>query len=235
MYQVAPDIFRIERLRAANVFVIASPDGLTLVDAGLVHDAGRILEQIEAAGHALSSVRALVLTHGHEDHEGGSARIIEATGAKVFAHAAEVPLIERTAHPSTVRQPRRLLSRIAGTFLPKGQPCKVDVALEDGDEISGTGGYRVVHTPGHTPGSMCLYHPARRILFCGDAIFNIHPVTGRRGLRAPIAMFTADPAKARDSIVRLAALDVNQLYPGHGEPVLEGAGDRIRELSSRLG
>jgi glyoxylase-like metal-dependent hydrolase (beta-lactamase superfamily II) len=234
MHEVTTDILRIEGLRAAHVYVIVSAEGLTLVDTGLAQETDRILNQLKAAGHEPSAVRNIILTHFHDDHAGGAASIAGLTGARVQAHREEVPFIEQTI-PSRPR-PRLLaiFSRITKRMLPKSAPCRVDVALEDGDAIEGSGGYRAIHTPGHTPGSLCLYHPERRILFCGDALFNRHPVTGRRGLREPIRMFTADPEKARDSIRKLSKLNVEQLFCGHGEPILVDAGRQIEALLRRL-
>jgi glyoxylase-like metal-dependent hydrolase (beta-lactamase superfamily II) len=234
MHEVTTGILRINGLRAANVYVIVSAEGLTLVDTGLAHEAERILSQLKAAGHEPSAVRNIILTHAHDDHAGGAASIAGLTGARVLAHREEIPFIEQTIPRRPKSRLLGIFSRITGRMMPRSAPCGVDVALEDGGAIEGADGYRVVHTPGHTPGSLCLYHPGRRILFCGDALFNRHPITGRRGLREPIRMFTADPEKARDSIRKLSKLNVEQLFCGHGEPILVDAGRQIENLLRRL-
>lgn len=234
MYEVTTDILRMEGLRAANVYVIVSAEGLTLVDTGLPHETGRILNQLKAAGHEPSAARNIILTHSHDDHTGGAARIVGLTGARVLAHKEEVPFIEQTIPRRPSSRLQAIVSRITKAMVPKSAPCKVDIALEDGDAIEGSGGYRAIHTPGHTPGSLCLYHPERRILFCGDALFNRHPVTGRKGLREPVRMFTADPARARNSILKLSTLNVEQLFCGHGEPILVDAGRQMEDLLRRL-
>jgi glyoxylase-like metal-dependent hydrolase (beta-lactamase superfamily II) len=87
-----------------------------------------------------------------------------------------------------------------------------------------------VHTPGHTPGSLCLYHPERHILICGDAIINKHPLTGKKGLRESVATFSVNPAQMRESIRKLAGLDVEMLLTGHGEPILGNASALIKAL-----
>ncbi|MGD9162097.1 MAG: MBL fold metallo-hydrolase [Desulfobacteraceae bacterium] len=88
------------------------------------------------------------------------------------------------------------------------------------------GGLQVIRTPGHTPGSICLYHAERQILFCGDALFNANPITGRPGLRFPIRIVTLDNTLAHDSVSRLSTLAVEALCCGHGDPILERAGEK---------
>jgi glyoxylase-like metal-dependent hydrolase (beta-lactamase superfamily II) len=109
---------------------------------------------------------------------------------------------------------------------------KVDLALAEGEVIPATGGYIVVHAPGHTPGSMCLYHAERRILISSDALFNMNPFTGKKGLIVPPGLVTADLPQALDSVRKLAGLEVEVLLCGHGDPILEKAGERIKKLAS---
>ena len=97
--------------------------------------------------------------------------------------------------------------------------------------IPNSGGHIAVHTSGHTKGSLCLYHPERHILLCGDALFNRHPMSGRQGLQEPPAMVTLDSVKARESISKLAKLEIEVLLCGHGEPILEKAGEEIKRLA----
>jgi glyoxylase-like metal-dependent hydrolase (beta-lactamase superfamily II) len=106
----------------------------------------------------------------------------------------------------------------------------VDRPLDDGEVIEPLGEMHVIHTPGHTPGSICLYQPQRRILFCGDALFNANPVTGRPKLQLPGPSVNVDSAQARQSVRKLSELPVDVLCPGHGEPILDGAGEQIRAL-----
>jgi glyoxylase-like metal-dependent hydrolase (beta-lactamase superfamily II) len=107
---------------------------------------------------------------------------------------------------------------------------KVDRALDDGDAIETPVGLQVIHTPGHTPGNICLYQLERRILFCGDALSNRHPLTSKEGLQFPLPMASVDWDQARASVRKLAALQIEVLLPGHGEPILGEVGDRIRML-----
>jgi glyoxylase-like metal-dependent hydrolase (beta-lactamase superfamily II) len=235
MVQILPDIFLIEGLRRSNVYLLVSPDGLTLVDSGVPGEAGIIVDQLRKEGFAPADLRNIVLTHAHFDHAGNVAEIARFTGARVLAHKDEVPYLEQTRVIPMRSFIQRLMSLISARVLPRNPPCHVDLALEDGDLIEATGGYRALHTPGHTPGSICLYRPERGILFCGDAFFNRHPITGKKGLQVSIPMVTSDMAQARDSVRKLSTLDIDSLFCGHGEPILKGAGALISALAQASG
>ena len=97
--------------------------------------------------------------------------------------------------------------------------------LADNDSIEGTG-LRVIHTPGHTPGSICLYHAGARALFTGDCINNL----GGR-LRGPVPYFSSDIDSARDSARKLFELDIKTIYFAHGD-IMEGVSGK--DLGNRL-
>jgi glyoxylase-like metal-dependent hydrolase (beta-lactamase superfamily II) len=83
--------------------------------------------------------------------------------------------------------------------------------------------------PGHTPGSVALHFPEERLLICGDVIDH-----RRDRLGPPPAGFTADMAQAHDSLRRLAELEFDVLCPGHGAPLVGGAGEQLRALVRSL-
>jgi len=230
--QIVPKIYIMEGLRTSNVYALVSPEGLTLVDSGMAGESRKIIDQLVQGDFALSDLRQIVLTHAHNDHAGSAFDIVQQSGARVLAHRDEVPYIEQTVIvPRSLL--RRFLTRLGG-FLFKQPACKVDVILADGDPVENSGGFLAVHTPGHTPGSLCLYHPERHILLCGDALFNRHPLTGKPGLQEPPAMVTQNTAQARESIRKLAKLEVEVLLCGHGKPILENAGQQIKNLVQAL-
>lgn len=234
MRQVVSDVYLMEGLRGSNVYLLVSNEGPTLVDSGLAGDADRIVAQLQEAGHDPSELCSIVLTHAHGDHTGGVVELVgRSDGPKVVAHRDEAPYIERTRPFPAASPARRLLNWLSERVLFRLSPCKVDQMVEDGDIVEALGGMRVIHTPGHTPGSMCLYQPERRILFCGDALFNASPMTGRPGLRLPMRLVTLDAAQARESVGKLSTLAIEVLCCGHGEPILEEAGEKIRALLSQ--
>lgn len=229
MRQILPNIYLIEGM-ISNVYLLVAPEGLVLVDSGPLGQAARITEQLAQGGFAASGLRAIVLTHSHFDHTGSVAELVRVSGARVIAHRAEVPYLEQKEHMPLKGTLSRALAWLEDRALPGTPPCPVDVALEDGAAVEGTGGYVAVHAPGHTPGSMCLYHPEKRVLICGDALFNRNPMTGQKGLRFPLALVSSDATVARESVWRLAELPVDVLLCGHGDPILKDAGQRMREL-----
>lgn len=188
---------------AFNVYVM----GGVLVDAATRHARGRILRQV-----AGTEVRAHALTHAHADHQGASHAVCEALGIPLWAPAAEADAVESGDLRSTMPLnfvTRLQLRRWAGPAHP------VERRLSEGDEV---GGFVALETPGHSPGHLAYWREADRTLVAGDVMFGRHPLTGRPGLHEPPAMFTPDPARNRDSIRRLAALEPAVVCFGHGPP-----------------
>jgi glyoxylase-like metal-dependent hydrolase (beta-lactamase superfamily II) len=230
MRQLTPDIFLLESLRASNAYLLVAPDGLTLVDCGITGEAGKISSQMAKAGYTITDLHQVVITHAHNDHTGSLAEIMRLSGAKVLAHKDEVPYLAGAASMPPGSRLQGFFFRLSEKIMPNPPPIQVDIALEEGQVIPGTGGFTAVHAPGHTPGSLCLYHPERHILICGDAILCKHPLTGRKGLREPLVIFSANPGQVWESIRKLAGLEVQVLLSGHGDTVLEDAGVQIREM-----
>lgn len=219
-----------EGLSGCNVYLVGSDGDLTLVDAGLAPDPPRIEAQLEEEGITPTDIRRIVLTHSHADHTGGAALLAGRTGAAVLAHAEEVPFIQGGRRPPSSTAAIRFLFWVLSLLGRGAATCRVDRVLADGERLEGSPVLRVLHCPGHTPGSISLYDPARRVIFCGDALFNYDPTTRKPGLRVSIPLFTSDNARALESVRMLARLDADILLPGHGEPLMGDAGRRIREL-----
>lgn len=197
MRQIVPDVYLMEGLLGSNVYLLVSTEGLTLVDTGLVGGADRIVIQLEEAGYALSELHSIVLTHWHGDHTGNAAALARRCSAKIVAHKDEVPYIEQTQPVPSASLVQRLLSELGDHVLLRHPPCSVDHSVRDGNVIGALGGARAIHTPGHSPGSLCLYQPERQILFCGDALFNAHPMTRKRGLGLYMRLLTLDNVQAQ--------------------------------------
>ncbi|GGP94234.1 MBL fold metallo-hydrolase [Streptosporangium pseudovulgare] len=133
-----------------NVWLVGSGDEVVVIDAA--HDAEAI-----AAAVGDRTVRAIVCTHGHDDHVGAAPALAARTGAPVMLHPADQVLWDMV-HPGTPYTP-----------------------LADGQVISAGGvELTVMHTPGHAPGAVCLYAPALGTVFTGDTLFRGGPgATGR--------------------------------------------------------
>ena len=230
MKELAPGVYWLDRVPGGNVYVLVMGDRFALIDSGMPGAGGRIVAQLAEGGHALENLQAVVLTHAHSDHTGSARELARRSGARILAHREEAPYVERAKAQPVASSLQRVLIRVEKRALGRRAACAVDRLLEDGESIVELGGLRVIHTPGHTPGSICLYAPERKVLFCGDLLFNTHPLARKRGLRFAVPWFSGNPAQARESARRLLEVPVEVLCMGHGAPILQGAGARIREL-----
>src|SRR5262249_23727751 len=146
---VAPGLYLIGSLSPSAVYVIATSDGLILVDSGIDRDAGPLKSEMAKLGLDWKRVRAILISHVHGDHSGGAESLRSATGATVYAG-------EGDAHVLAAGSPREAF--FSTFYMPDQEthPTTVDVALKGGETISlGDVRIQVLACPGHTPGSTC--------------------------------------------------------------------------------
>jgi len=130
-------------------------------------------------------IEGILLTHHHYDHVGGVRKIRDAKECPVYMHFGDVDMYR----------------------------AEVDVVLSGGEEIMLDGeAIKVLHTPGHTEGSVCYFSEKSKLVFTGDTIFNVD--LGRTDLK------DGDPKKMEESIKNVINLWANEImiYPGHGDP-----------------
>lgn len=230
MREIAKNVYLIEGLRVSNVYLLVSNGKLSLVDAGMAGDVDQIIARIDAAGYSPNALRIIALTHAHSDHTGGAAELRRRYDVEIVAHRDEVPYVEHTQSLPARGLLRRLVSWAIERMPGAGAGLEGVKAVEDGQALDILGGLTVLHTPGHTPGSLSLYQEANGILFCGDLLTHGHPLTGRGGLRYGPRMFSLDPQQIETSVRRLSRLPIDVLCVGHGEPIVSQASTRIRAL-----
>src|SRR4051794_15836436 len=174
---------------------------------------------MQAHGRRLDDLAAVVITHGHPDHA-GSARELAAAGIPVLMHPADAKNLARTWRDVVGRPSRGGIFSAMTPVPPATEP------IEDGQVLPMLGGLRVVHTPGHTPGSVCLYGERDRVLFVGDSL-------QRRFGRVSFAsaLYSDDHAAARRSVKRLAALDVETIVFSHFATLEAGAAEVLATLA----
>lgn len=210
------------RLTRVLAHLVLEPE-LSLVDCGFAGSGRRIERAIARQGRSIGELARVMITHGHPDHAGG-ARELAARGATILIHPADVERL-RTTWRDVARRPSR-----QGVFAAMTPEPPAVQPIEDGDVLPVLGGLRVVHTPGHTPGSVCLYGARDRVLFVGD---NLQRRFGRLSFAS--SLYSEDPAQARRSMSRLAALDVETMVFGHFAPLETGAGEALARLAGRAG
>ncbi|MDY7076672.1 MAG: MBL fold metallo-hydrolase [Chloroflexota bacterium] len=211
-----------------NVFLVRGNAGCVLVDTGNPGNADLILERLAVHGVAPGDVRLILITHGHVDHFGSAAALRERTGAPVAIHALDADAARQGIHqPDSLQPTGRLMAflmRIPGMTGAGHAPAfEPDITFEDEfhlDEYtfaslsaSGIAG-RVIHTPGHTPGSVSM------LLDSGEAIVG-DLVMGKLGglLRRPGPPVVAwNLERNWESVRRLMALSPHVVYVGHGGP-----------------
>jgi len=184
-------------LLQCNCHVVGDPESREAIVIDPGEDAENILEVIRR--HNLR-VTHIVITHAHIDHVGGAARLKQATGAPVLMHPDDLWLLQNVEMQATM------------IGLPAPPAAALDQPLKDGEEIRWGTGLRaqVLHTPGHTPGSLCLHMPERKVLFAGDTLFA--GSIGRTDLWG--GSFDAILRSIGTQLLQLD--DSTVVYPGHG-------------------
>ena len=225
-----------------HAYLLEEDDGLTLVDALSGTDGAVILAALGRIGRDVRDLRRILLTHAHRSHVCGAARLRELSGAAIHANPFEASVMagERPSAPIGFwpRRPYRVYQLQAGLTLGyyverawkrftvfANPPFEADREIHHGDTV---GALQVVHTPGHTDGSMSFYWPSERALFTGDVLVTWPRLeAGWRGL-------TTDPERNRRSLSELAGVgDVEYIATGHGGPITHDAAARVRDLLIR--
>jgi glyoxylase-like metal-dependent hydrolase (beta-lactamase superfamily II) len=161
----------------SHAYLLDDGRELTLIDTLADSDAGLIFEELQKIKRPVSDLKYILLTHGHMSHLGGLATLKRASGAIVCSHAWEADIIagNRTIQsvPLSPTPPLSLLPQRMGLALGVSAAAAwtVDQPLKGGEDI---GPVRVIHTPGHTPGHLAFYWPARKALFTGDKVSRGH-------------------------------------------------------------
>lgn len=223
--ELTPGLHRIGNDLVA-VHLVITPDGVTVVDAGLAGHRRALERELRAVGLSIADVRGVVLTHGDTDHLGFAERLRADHGIPVFVHHADAARArgEEKSTPQWGRARvlpvlRFLLDAALRGGLRTRHPAEVR-EFDDGDLLPLPGSPRIVALPGHSPGSVAVHVPAVRAVFVGDALTTRDVLTGASGPRP--APFTDDPAAASRALDAIAGLDVDLVVPGHG-PVWRGS------------
>jgi glyoxylase-like metal-dependent hydrolase (beta-lactamase superfamily II) len=233
---VTPEIVCLRRASYLTCsYIVRTTAGLVLVDAGMDSGAADIDVGLEALGERPDAIKAILLTHWHNDHAAGAAAMHERTGAPVFYHAGDEPFLTGLTRQRGFRWwladriPELgvlvLLKGLLGEATPRSVAAQR--LVDDGDRLLDD--FDVVATPGHTPGHVAYFYRPARALFAGDALAVID---GRvRFMARPV---TPDLPRARESLRRCLALRPAIICPGHREPLTTGVTQACDAMSRHL-
>lgn len=189
---------RLERF--VNLWILFG-ETVTLIDSGVAGAEEAIAATLAENGQSLAQLDTLLLTHSHPDHIGSARSIVAASSCRVFAHAAERLWIEDVALQQRERPVPGFATLVAGG-------AAVAAELRDGQPLDAPGGVlTVMHTPGHSPGSLSFWQESHGVLICGDSV----PLPGE----LPII---DDPAAALCSLQRLQQCGAAQLLSSWDVP-----------------
>jgi glyoxylase-like metal-dependent hydrolase (beta-lactamase superfamily II) len=180
---------------SSNVYIIGE-DKVTLIDAGRGDEANKIGPHFSKLNIPARNIAQVVITHAHMDHVGGLPEILQFTSPRIFIHFEDAVFLKGISKEAVIK-------------VRDGDIVETDLHL-----------LRVIHTPGHSMGSVCLYDFEGEILFSGDTVFPGGSF-GRTNLTA------GDERAMIKSLERLTQLDVDILLPGHGSPVIGNAHKHI--------
>ncbi|WP_179032598.1 MBL fold metallo-hydrolase [Paenibacillus kribbensis] len=243
--EAAPDLLSLRTL-FVNVCFIGEPGSRAwvLVDTGMTGFTDSIISLAEK--RFTGPPIAIVLTHGHFDHVGSVIELVQHWGAPVYAHPLELPYLTgmRDYQKPDPGVGGGLLSGIS--FLYPNDAIDLDdriAPLPQDGSVPGAPGWKWLHTPGHTPGHVSLFHERRRLLVAGDAFITVKQeaaltvilqekeISQKKEIHGPPAYFTTDWQAAQRSVAMLAGLKPEIAVTGHGHSM---HGMELRNQLERL-
>ncbi len=221
--EVIPGIHEIDTRVALSYLVVG--DQLTLIDTGMAGSAKKILGYVKnVLKRDNTDIKTIIITHHHFDHVGSLDKLKNLTGAKIAIHKDDADYIsgKKSDNGSTLVNVFVKLFKIIYRY----KPVEPDIILEDGDQM---GEYQVIHTPGHTPGSICLYNHHNKAIFVGD---NLKYIDGK--IEGPGDRLLPEPNKYKESMEKLANLDIEVIFCGHTRPITSHASELLTEYVKTL-
>jgi glyoxylase-like metal-dependent hydrolase (beta-lactamase superfamily II) len=221
---------------AVNWYLIAEGDELTVVDAGLPTHWDLLQEGLDKLGYSVSDIKALILTHTDVDHIGFAERLRE-RDVPIWVHVNEhddalaggrsmpTRVLKHLWRPAMIRV--MLAQMRAGAF---SAPAISEVqTFEDGQELAVPGTPTTVHVPGHSVGQTAFWLADRRVLFVGDSLYTVDPLTGK-GCDPMVGRFSeANIDQAKQSARVLAEFGEIAVLPGHGAPWEGNLGEVLKD------
>lgn len=220
--------------------VIWDDEHVVLIDVGISDSKSLIKDELDKAGVSFDKIDTILVTHQDIDHICGINSIVDELGdVKVLAHSEEKPYIQGEKpilrfKNSNIRErinmlpedeQRKVLDMVENTSV------KVDGDLTDGEVLDYSGGIVVIHTPGHTPGHICLYHKESKSLIVGDAL-NIE--YGQLVVTHREAMRKKELEIIKGWLEKLCEFDIENVIAYHTGLLNNNPTQKIKELSNSI-
>lgn len=234
MRKIAPHLQLAESVKISNIWLLEdSMNRRFLVDTGFYTDRPLLKLLLWRSGiRRKGDLTAVLLTHRHSDHAGNAAWLKETFECPVICHPNDVPTLHGLCPPTSLLygdEPfyEKALCVIEDHFYPT---CQIDECFEEGQW---KWGFHVIPTPGHTEGSVMLYHEPTKTLFSGDSILSgIPPLRAIEYLSLAHNGFSLDVELCHESVrTYLKALpETDILSSGHGPVVTKGTSEKLKRL-----
>jgi len=241
--EIAPKVYNVENVNGSNVVLLAG-EQMAVVDTGLSGNGEVIVSYIKKIGRSPSDLHWILLTHFHFDHSGSAAELHELTGAQIVAHKDETlqgpdgKLLlrkgdEGEAPPRWYRWAQRYAGG-GGAKSPRPRVARifpdtpVHKTVEDGDVVPCLSGLQIIHSPGHTPGSISPLLTGPDVLFLGDSVLN-----NVDRLSRPLMWDRSKRRRLDVSLHALRDLEADLACFGHGPPLTEDVMNKVRGLTDR--
>ncbi|WP_316568761.1 MBL fold metallo-hydrolase [Neobacillus sp. YIM B06451] len=227
--QILPDLF-CYTIQIVNILLVGNPEtgDFVLVDAGMPESADEIISATEERFGANSRPKAIILTHGHFDHVGGIIELVNQWDVPVYAHQLEMPFL--TGQKSYPDPDPTVEGGMVAKMSPLFPTEPIDLGnnvqtLPDDGTVPHMPGFKWIHTPGHTPGHVSLFREKDRALIAGDAFVMVKQeylykvFTQEQEISGPPRYLTTDWRAAKESVIKLDALNPSVAVTGHGLPM----------------
>ena len=226
-----------ERERIVYPTLIWDNDNVILIDTGIPSNLETIKNQMETAGVSFARLNIIIATQQDIDHIAGIKGILfEKPEVMVLAHEADKPYIQ--GDKKVKRLNSKFMERIKD--LPEEEQLKivdmfensnvkVNTTLTDGEMLPYCGGITIIHTPGHTPGHICLYHQRSKTLIAGDAMNILHgELVGPN--EDPMSEDGVNANDAINSLKKLTDYDIKNIITYHGGLFNDSPNDKIKDV-----
>ncbi|WP_160679820.1 MBL fold metallo-hydrolase [Clostridium sp. C8-1-8] len=218
--------------------VISNNDSLILIDTGIPGRFNQVVEAVEKEGLQFSKLNTIIFTHQDIDHIGNVVEILNKVPAnvKIFSHEEEKAYINGEKTPVKLAKLESNLEslpdnmKVAYKMLKAGfqkNKVNIDETLIDGQELPYCGGITIIHTPGHTPGHICLYFKQWKILIAGDILCVKDGMLCRENQD-----LNFDNELNVKSIEKLMRYDIETVISYHGGLYNHNVNSRIAELAN---